>query len=84
MGVTPSQVGFNSTSSQFGFQSTVLTVLGAEIPRLKNIVDVGGGVLVQNVPNQNFSNVFGPLRSARGALFIAGNNRLTSLAGSIA
>ena len=77
------QIGYTKDTGLFSTQSTALTILGADIPKFTNITDLGGGLLVQNVPNANFTNIFGPLRSVKGPIFIAGNNRLTSLAGTL-
>lgn len=57
------------------------TVLGATVPQLPLVKNLEAGLLLENVPNTNFSTTFGSLASIDGPVVIVGNPQLTSLEG---
>lgn len=58
-----------------------LTILGASVPQFPLVTNLEAGMLIENVPNTNFSNNFASLTTTDGPVVIVGNAQLTSLEG---
>jgi len=59
-----------------------LTILGATVPQLQYVTELDNGMLIENMPNTNFSNNFFSLEVVSGPIIIVvGNAQLTSLDG---
>jgi len=60
-----------------------LTILGATVPQLQYVTELDNGMLIENMPNTNFSNNFFSLEVVSGPIIIVvGNAQLTSLDGT--
>lgn len=59
------------------------TVLGAAVPQLQLVTTLEDGLLIENVPNINFTGNFVNLEYIGGPVVIVGNAQLTSLDGSL-